>query len=207
MNNYYQPLLPNHTYHLFSRAVGNERLFRNHDNYLFFLKKLRQHTSFVCKLYCYTLLPNHFHLLAKIENEERIIKHFEEVKKVSFHPFQHNISHFIMERFSNFLNCYAKSFNKVNWRKGSLFMNYMKRSVVNQSDDLTNYIWYIHKNAVHHRLTREVGKWRYDSYQSLIDDSPTDLLRDEVLEWFGDKQSFIQFHRQTIYPKIEIADL
>ncbi len=37
-----------------------------------------------------------------------------------------------MERFSNFLNSYTKSFNKANNRKGALFMDYLKRSVVKQ---------------------------------------------------------------------------
>ena len=111
MTDYHQPLLPGETYHLFSRAVGSEKLFLSADNYLFFLQKLKLHTSSVCQFYCYSLLPNHFHLLAKINDKEHIIKHFEEIKKVSYQPLQHDICDFIMERFSNFLNSYTKAFN------------------------------------------------------------------------------------------------
>ncbi len=152
MNEYHQPLLPQHTYHLFSRAVGHEKLFLSDGNYFFFLRKLKQHTSAICSLYCYALLPNHFHLLARMGDEENIIKHFEAVKKTSYESAKHDLSDFIMERFSNFLNSYTKAFNKVNQRKGALFMDYMKRSCVNEENDFTAYVWYIHKNPVHHQL-------------------------------------------------------
>ena len=117
---YHQQLMPNHTYHLFSRAVGNEKLFLVSENYLFFLQKLKHHTSSSCKIYCYSLLPNHFHLMVKIGDEATIIKHFEDVKKVGFQHLQHDICDFIMERFSNLLNSYTKAFNKMHKRKGAL---------------------------------------------------------------------------------------
>ena len=207
MTDYHQDLLPGQAYHLFSRAVGSEKLFLNQENYLFFLQKLKQHTSGVCRLYCYALLPNHFHLLALINEEEIIMKHFQEMKKVSFKPLEHNLSDFIMERFSNFLNSYTKAFNKVNERKGALFMDYLKRSKVNKDSDFTSYIWYLHKNAVHHRLAKVVGEWSYDSYQSLLSGVPTALLRNEVIDWFGGKQEFIEFHNQTIEPKGDVLDI
>ena len=207
MNDYHQPLLPNETYHLFSRAVGNEKLFLSDDNYLFFLQKLKQHTFSVCDFYCYTLIPNHFHMLAKIKEEAPIIEHFQEVKKKKFQPLENDISDFIMERFSNFLNSYTKAFNKVNKRKGALFMDYLKRSKVNESSDFTSFIWYVHKNAVHHQLVKSVGDWKYDSYHSLISDAPTSLLRKDVMEWFGNKEEFIKFHQETIDPKIDFYDI
>ncbi len=207
MNDYHQPLLPNETYHLFSRAVGNEKLFLSDDNYLFFLQKLKQHTFSVCDFYCYTLIPNHFHMLAKIKEEAPIIEHFQEVKKKKFQPLENDISDFIMERFSNFLNSYTKAFNKVNKRKGALFMDYLKRSKVNESSDFTSFIWYVHKNAVHHQLVKSVGDWKYDSYHSLISNAPTSLLRKDVMEWFGNKEEFIKFHQQTIHPKIDFYDI
>ena len=207
MNDYHQPLLPNENYHLFSRAVGNEKLFLSHDNYRFFLEKLKQHTSGVCDLYAYSLLPNHFHLLAKIKEEAPIIERFQEVKKKKFQPLEDDISDFIMERFSNFLNSYTKAFNKVNKRRGALFTDYLKRSKVSESSDFTSYIWYVHKNAVHHQLVKSVGDWKYDSYKSLISDAPTALLRNEAIEWFGNKEEFIKFHQQTIDLKIDFYDI
>ena len=207
MNQYHQPLLPDNVYHLFSRAVGSEKLFLSSENYLFFLQKLKQHTAPVCGLFCYSLLPNHFHLLVKIKNEGTIIKHFEEIKRKPFEIPKYDLSDFVMERFSNFLNSYTKAFNKVTKRKGALFMDYLKRSKVKDASDYSAYIWYIHKNAVHHQLVKEIGKWPYDSYQSLISEAPTALLRNELIEWFGSKGAFIKFHQQKIFPKVEIMEV
>ena len=202
MSNYYQPLLPGEKYHLFSRAVGSEKLFLSHENYLFFLKKLKQHTASVCNVYCYALLPNHFHLLVKINEETAIKNHFLAVKNRAYNPLQNDLPDFIMERFSNFLNSYTKSFNKVNMRKGALFMDYLKRSAVNEDKDFTSFVWYIHKNAVHHGLTKNIGQWKYDSYSPLLSESPTSLLRNELMGWFGGKEEFVAFHQQPVYSKI-----
>lgn len=204
MNNYHQALLPDRIYHLFSRAVGKEQLFLSTDNYLFFLQKLKQHTNHICKFYCYSLLPNHFHLLVKIADKETIIAHFETIKKRSFNDATDQLSDFIMERFSNCLNSYSKAFNKVNNRKGALFMDFLKRSVVNDETDFTSFIWYIHKNAVHHQLTKKIGLWPHDSYKLILSTKPTALLRQDVIDWFGDKEAFIEFHQQEIELKADL---
>ncbi|OJV53116.1 MAG: hypothetical protein BGO31_05015 [Bacteroidetes bacterium 43-16] len=204
MNNYHLALLPGETYHLFSRAIGGERLFLSEEHYHFFLRKIKQHTSAVCDLYCYALLPNHFHLLVSIKENEVIVQHFKEIKKRAFDVMKDNLPDFIMERFSNCLNSYTKSFNKVNGRKGALFMDYMKRSLVSKEADFTNFVWYIHKNAVHHQLVKSVGDWKYDSYRSLLSEAPTSLLRDEVIRWFGGREEFIKFHQQDVDPKINL---
>lgn len=201
MSPYHQPLMPNESYHLFSRAIGNEKLFLSSENYLFFLKRLKQHTANVCQLYCYSLLPNHFHLLIKIYDQETIIKNFEAVKKISYLPLKHNLSDFIMERFSNLLNSYTKAINKRYNRKGGLFIDYIKRSKVNTPGDFTGFIWYIHKNAIHHQITKTIGQWQYDSYTSILSKAPTALLKAEIIDWFGSKEEYIKFHDQPIIIK------
>jgi putative transposase len=150
MNKYHKPIQPDGIYHLFSRAVGSEKLFHNKENYYFFLRKLKEHTSPVCQLYCYSLLPNHFHLLPKINDEASLISSFEEFKKDTYKESEHDLSVFVMERFCNLLNSYTKAFNKVNKRKVALFMDYMKRSKTRNDIDFTTFVWYIHNNAVHH---------------------------------------------------------
>lgn len=201
MTTYHQPLLPGGIYHLFSRAVGSEKLFRSEENYLFFLRKLKYHTSGVCRFYCYALLPNHFHLLAKINDKETILNHFREIKKVSFNQEKHNLSDFIMERFSNFLNSYTKAFNKMYKRKGALFMDYLRRNKAEENEIFITFAWYIHKNPVHHRITKAIGEWSYDSYKSILSKAPTSLLRNEVIDRFGGREAFIEFHQQEIFPK------
>ena len=204
--NYHQPLHTDATFHLFSRAVGDEKLFRTDENNRYFLKKLNQHTNDVCKIYAYTLFPNHFHLLVKIEDENTIINCFEKIKYRKFSIQSDSISDFIMERFSNFLNGYTKAYNKMYARKGALFLDYLKRSKVNVDSDFAAFIFYIHKNAVHHGYTKSIGDWRFDSYRSILSESQSNLCRQEVIEFFGSKESFIEFHTQPISLKQNFID-
>ena len=206
-NDLHQPLIPNGIYHVFSRAVGSEKLFITESNYLYFLQKLKQHIEGVAKVYCYSLLPNHFHILIKVNDEETISKKYEEVKKKPYSQLQTNLSEFIMERFGNLLNAYTKAFNKMNDRKGNLFMDTMKRNKAENDDMITAFIFYIHKNAVHHGLTSEIGEWKFDSFNSFLSNHKTELLRDEVISWFGKKKDFIHFHKQSIVLKFQIDEL
>ncbi len=63
MPDYHIPLLPDHMFHVLSRAVGKEKLFLEDENYRFFLEKYKLHVSPVADTFAYNLLPNHFHFL------------------------------------------------------------------------------------------------------------------------------------------------
>ncbi len=52
-------------YHIYNRAVGDEKLFKTPDDYFYFLEKLKRYILPVAEVYVYCLLPNHFHLLIK----------------------------------------------------------------------------------------------------------------------------------------------
>lgn len=92
----------------------------------------------LCNLYCYTLILNHFHLLTKMKKQETIIQHFEKVKQVTFQPPKHDLSDFMMERFSNFLNSYIKAFNKVNKTKRSFVYGLSEKEYCQPIDPKTD---------------------------------------------------------------------
>ena len=116
------------------------------------------------------------------------------------------VSEFIMERFGNLLNSYTKSFNRRNNRKGALFIDTMRRVEITDDAQLGAIIFYIHKNSVHHQYSKTITEWPWSSYNSLLSKSPTTLLREEIMEWFGGKDQFITFHKQPIYLKYFIDD-
>ena len=205
MPKHHIPLLPGGIYHIFNRAVGNERLFITDGNYRYFLLKMAQHLLPVADVFTYSLMPNHFHLLVRIKNEKIIIPYFELKKKRNFIDTGNALPDFVMEQFSNWLNGYTKAFNKMYNRKGALFIDYLKRSSMEKDSDLTSFIFYIHKNAVHHGLCKKIGEWKYDGYTSILSNSPTLLQRAEVINWFGNGALFIKFHTQPVaLKKIDI---
>lgn len=206
MPDYYIPLLPGNTYHLFSRANGNEKLFLNSNNYVFFLQRLEKHTSPIVDLFAYNLLPNHFHLMMQMKSLELIEQHFHEVKKEKKFSCE-SASDFLMERFSNCLNSYTKAFNKMYNRKGALFMDYLRRVEIQSDDQFRQTVFYIHKNAVHHGLVKQIGDWSWSSYHAIYLKQSSFLQPDYVLDIFDGLPGFIDFHKQPIELKTDRLDL
>lgn len=63
--NYWAKLEPGVCYHIYNRAVGNEKLFLSSDHYAYFLDKWQTYITPYFSTYAYCLMPNHFHFLAK----------------------------------------------------------------------------------------------------------------------------------------------
>ncbi|MFN4146174.1 MAG: transposase [Runella sp.] len=188
---------PNCFYHVVNHAVGSENLFRNHDNYLYFLSRYDVHFSPVVETYAYCLMPNHFHLLVRIKSLEAL-EHEPKYKG--------DIHKFVMQRFSNLLNGYAKAYNIRFERKGALFIDYTKRFLVDSEDYFTAAVAYIHQNPVKHGFVKDMADWRYSSYLSHLSPKDTKLKRNEVLAWFGGKEAYEQFHKNQLplNPDLEI---
>jgi putative transposase len=111
------------------------------------------------------------------------------------------IPDFLMERFSNLFNSYTKAYNKTYNRKGSLFIDYLKRVELKDEAQFGTTIFYIHKNPVHHQYCQNITDWKWSSYLSLLSTSGTNLLRTDVIKWFGNEEAYVKFHQQPIYLK------
>jgi putative transposase len=197
MPDYHIPLHPDKTYHVFSRGVGAERLFINDENYRFFLSKYSEYINPIADTFSFALLPNHFHFMIRIKGAQFIESHFNEKKKLKkLDPAL--VPDFIMERFSNFLNSYTKSFNKVYNRKGALFMDYLRRVEVLDDHQFSATLFYIHKNPVHHGYCKSMFDWKWTSYKAYLNDDSTFILKKDVLDWLGGKEAFLKFHEQPV---------
>lgn len=167
-----EPYVPGSMYHVYGHANGNENLFIRPGNYPYFLLKYKQYMASYWKTYAYCLMPNHFHFMIEVKDG---IENDEEV----------DINKLISKQWSNFLNSYAKAFNKVEERKGSLFRQNTKRKILDQDNYYINLLIYIHNNPARHGFTEHPADWPYSSYNSYLSGEQTSLPRDEVLNWFG----------------------
>jgi putative transposase len=195
MPDFYQPLCPDKNYHIYSHGTGNEKIFKEEKNYDFFLRKYVQHTLPVADTFAFSLLPDQFRFIIRIKPIEHIVDHFTLVK--SNKPFlEHLCSDFIMERFSNWLNSYVKSFNKMYDRKGSLFIDYIRRAEINNSEQLCSTISYLHTTPIENHFCSSPEEWKYCSYRTLLNGPHTILLNETVMDLFGSKRRFIKYHQQ-----------
>jgi REP element-mobilizing transposase RayT len=200
MSKYHIPLHPDKFYHLFNHAIGEELLFRQDKNFSFFLKKYAVHANPICDTYAYNLLPNHFHFAVKIKSFDECKTHFEKIKQVRFNSWIHDMPDFLMERFSNLCNGYTKAYNKFFGRRGALFIDYLKRSVVMNDTYLCNLINYIHFNAVHHGFCKDPLHWKWSSLHTFLAVGRTALKRKETLQMFGSLESFKIAHSRMVRP-------
>lgn len=188
-------------YHVYNRTNNNEKLFLNDANRSFFLEKYKHHLSPYVDTYCWCLLPNHFHFLLRIKPIETIVESIH-AKPASDRSITENklimqqctLSEFIEQAFKRFFQSYSLAFNKVHRRKGNLFYRPFKRVMVEKKSHFTSAVVYIHANPLRHQLTKNFTTYKWSSWKSYISDAPSQLLRQEVLDWFGCKEQFIKAH-------------
>jgi len=177
-------------YHVYNHGVGGRDLFRDTNNYEYFLELYDKHLSPVAETYAWVLMKNHFHLLVRIKNVDEYLNltGFENLSGLK--P--------LHQHFSNFFNAYTKAYNKYHETRGALFERPFKRKYIDTRDYLRRIVVYIHCNPVHHGFCSHPIEYPWSSYLTCTSDKATKLKRDEVLAWFGGKLEYEHWHQQKI---------
>ncbi len=200
MGNKRIPLLPNNYYHVYNHGNGNDNLFRRETNYTFFLERYHKYISPIADTFAYCLLPNHFHLVIRTKPTKELMEFYKNKNPQGFK----NLAGLNSQQFSNFFNSYAKAFNKMFDRKGSLFLDNFERNLIDTPEYYKNAIHYVHKNPVHHGFVKDVRDWKYTSYESYFTDRASKLKREKVIEIFENREKFMEFHKKEIDEKLSI---
>jgi putative transposase len=179
------PLESGNYYHIYNRGNNKEQIFRNEADYFYFLHLLVKHILPTTHIYCYCLMSNHFHLLIRIRDDD---------KQTNIDGTEINVS----QCFSNFFNAYTKAFNKKYNRTGKLFAERFKRKLVDCDAYFSELIYYIHANPQRHQIIGDFRDYKYSSYQEIISAETTYLSRNEVLNWFGGKHFFEEYHAERV---------
>jgi putative transposase len=182
------PLENGKYYHIYNRGINSDILFKENDNYAYFLKLYETHIDPIGETFAWCLMKNHFHFLIRI-------KEIEEIKaEIKIQPSQ---------SFSNLFNAYTKAYNKKYNRHGALFERPFRRKWVNYDSYFRNLIVYIHNNPVHHAICDHPLEYAWSSYLSCLSDKPTKLKRQEVIEMFDDIENFKDVHQSQNYTTSE----
>ncbi len=178
------------TYHVYTCANGYENLFCEPENYRYFLKKYTEHIHPVVETFAYCLMPNHLHLMIRVRKEAALKAYFCSRGK-AMQDFQKPIS----KQFANLFSAYTQAYNKRYSRRGSLFNPNFKRKLVDSDAYFTQLMVYIHLNPIHHGFVKDLSHWPHSSWHAYLLDSPTLLARQAGMDWFGDRQRFLQAHQ------------
>lgn len=128
-------------YHITQRAPGREIVFVENSDYLKFLSLLKKtKKNFDLELFCFSLLPNHLHLLLKIN--------------------KNNLSRAMQYLFQT----YAFYYNYKYKRKGHVFCGRYRASLCNDDSYLLAASIYIHLNPYKAGLTKNYNDYRWSSH-------------------------------------------
>ena len=193
-----ETLYPDTYYHIFNRGINKENIFTKDKNYNYFLNKYAKYIYPIARTYAYCLLGNHFHFLIKIRSETEIRNEFSIKNELS-------INKIISLQFSHLFNSYAQSINKANHRTGALFETPFRRLEVKDDAHFTQLICYIHLNPQKHKIFNDYKSYIHSSYLNFLNNKATKLEREDVINWFGDKDEFIRIHQE--YEKYTFQDV
>jgi REP element-mobilizing transposase RayT len=191
MKNYHHKLYPDHYYHIFNRANGNENLFLRKANYSFFMKQYLKFIDPIGETICYCLMPNHFHFIVRIKGDLELKYYIEKASKKN-----NSLENILSQQFSHCFNSYSQAFNKQEKRKGSLFMKCFNRILINDENYLRTLILYIHRNPVESGFREEVNQWEFSSYPSLSKNRHNPFYSQRSVDLFEDLENFIYCHNK-----------
>jgi len=186
-DHYHQKLEYGCFYHIYNRTIDKQPMFKNDGNYVFFLNQYDKYLSAVLDTYAYCLLGNHFHLLIRVKDKNDI-RSVEVQDKTAHEILAHQLQ--------KFFQSYAMAFNKQHERIGSLFQKPFKRTKIDSDEYFTRIIFYIHANP-EHGIIDDFRSWQWSSYNRILIEKPSSLKKKEVINWFGDKEDYIQYHQEN----------
>ena len=126
--------------HIVQRAPGRERLYLEDNDYIYFIHLLKEISKkYNFKIFCFSLMPNHFHLLTNFQ--------------------ENNASSAI----KNLCERYAMYFNKKYERKGHVFYGRFRVSLCFDEAYLLAASLYIHLNPSKAGLCKQPDSYRWSS--------------------------------------------
>ncbi len=170
---------PNTIYHLYNRGVDKKNIFKDKKDYEHFLYLIDKYLSpppekslFTPKslhgkieLLCYTLMPDHFHLLIKQFTDKAITQFIRKI-----------------------CTAYSMYFNKRYKRNGTLFEGRYRAVIVETNEQLLHLSRYIHLNS-HLAGLFTVKAYNYSSYHYFIGKEKPQWLNSQlILNYFNQTQ-------------------
>lgn len=173
------PFLPDQYYHFYNRGNNRQAVFFERDNYIYFLKGLKKYVVPHVDILVYSLMPTHYHVLAKVKPQtSEVLKTSEVSRQVSLAMQKFGIS-------------YTKAINKRFSRVGSLFQGQFHGKPVRTYSHLLNLCVYIHANPVKDGLVFLPEEWEFSNYLEWTNLRKGKLVnREFIAETFGTPEEY-----------------
>ncbi len=110
-------------------------------------------------------------------------------------------SRLVTERLRRCLLGYAKAINKQENRTGSLFQKIIRRDHLPKTGDLKRNIAYVHRNPIHHKMSKDYHLWKHSSYNHYLNSNSSMPFASDnsAFEVFGGSDAFFEYHVQYLH--------
>jgi putative transposase len=175
-----------HIYHIYNQGNNRQAIFFRRENYLFFLKKIKEHITPHADVLAWCLMPNHFHIMVWVNDNEATTRSatLSRAPSTSRTPSIPDLN----KSLGILLASYTRAINKQEDRTGSLFRPKTKAINLTQITQVTPAYFntqfgtkinittaekeypqicfnYIHSNPVVAKLVKESCNWEFSSAQ------------------------------------------
>lgn len=159
-------------YHAYNRGANREPIFRCDENYAFLERRMEQYAAqFDLKVIAYCLMPNHYHLVLRQDGKNPC-------------------GLFVQALF----NSYAKAFNKMYDRSGTLFEGPFRALAVTGEEYLVHLCRYVHRNPLDAHLVSNLQGWPHSNYLEWIGQRDSAFVdRDLVSAHFATAEAYSSF--------------
>ena len=169
------PFLPDQYYHFYNRGNNRQAVFFERDNYLYFLRKLRQYLLPYVDIPVYCLMPTHYHAVGRVRQQtSEVLK----TSEVSMQAVSEQVS-LAMQKFGI---SYTKATNKRFSRVGALFQGQFQGKPIQTYSHLLNLCVYIHANPVKDGLVYLPEEWEFSNYLEWMNLRKGTLVNREFIE-------------------------
>lgn len=196
----------NEIYHLYNRTIGKETIFSSGKylykflkivNYYRYLQRIRLSkfnllpdslqreyisnvikTSPLLEIYVYSFMPNHFHFLVKQLQDK-------------------GISIFL----SNIQNSFAKNYNLINDRNGSLFEHNFKAKRITNNEEFIHVSRYIHINHVTSKIIEfdQLPTYEWTSLPGYLNENLNKFVNVKpLLNYFKTPEKYLKFLKDNV---------
>lgn len=195
-----------HLYHIFNQGNNHQKIFFQRENYLFFLKKIKEHILPYGDVIAWCLMPNHFHLMVYVrEVEVEILGDVSHPMTPSHRMTKHRS---LNDSIAIMLRSYTRAINKQENFSGSLFRAKTKAENITKSTGITPAFFdsnagtfinvqhlylqypqrcfqYIHNNPVSARLVKKPEDWEFSSFLDYCGKRDGKLINQKRAQEFG----------------------
>ena len=132
-------------------------------------------------------MSNHFHLVLKVKDvifkeKDDILADEEQIGKI------------VTNQLRRLFITYSMAINKQEKRTGNFFDRSFKRLEITSQEYLEYVIFYTHFNPEKHGVITNFRKYKYSSYKAILASAKTNIDREFVIDLFGGKDEFLNYH-------------